>query len=147
MGHNDSVIGWAEIVAISSSIAHSAAMAAGIGFLLVAAFQVALALGAQWGRAAWGGTHEGRLPRYLRIASGFAAVFWVLAASVLFARAGHELIPLPIEVARWGTWVLFGLSALGALMNLASGSKLERLIWSPVSALLAALCLGVALSG
>jgi hypothetical protein len=42
--------------------------------------------------------------------------------------------------------VLFGLSALGALMNLASKSRLERLIWSPVSAILAALTLLVALS-
>jgi hypothetical protein len=136
-----------ELMAISSSTTHSVAMAAGTGFLLVAAFQVALALGAPWGRAAWGGAHDGRLPRNLRIASGFAVVFWILAASVVFARAGHELIPIPFEVARWATWVLFGLSALGALMNLASRSKLERLIWSPVSALLAVLCLVVALSG
>jgi hypothetical protein len=135
------------VIAISSSTAHSAALAAGAGFLLVAGFQVALAVGAPWGKAAWGGAHEGRLPRNLRISSAFAAVFWILAASVLFARAGHELIPLSSTVARWGTWVLFGLSALGALMNLASRSRLERLIWSPVSALLAVLCLLVALSG
>jgi hypothetical protein len=121
-------------------------MAAAVGFLLIAGFQMALALGAPWGRAAWGGAHQGRLPRTLRIASGFAAVFWILAASVLLKRAGHELIPLSFSVARWGTWVLFGLSVLGALMNLASRSRLERLIWSPVSAILAVLCLLVALS-
>jgi hypothetical protein len=135
-----------QIAAISSSTTHSAAVAAGAGFLLVAGFQVALALGAPWGRAAWGGTHEGRLPRSFRIASGFAAVFWILAASVLFARAGHELIPVPSSFAWWGTWVLFGLSAIGAMMNLASKSRLERLIWSPVSAILGALTLLVALS-
>ena len=134
------------ITAISSSTAHSAAMAAAVSFLLIAGFQVALALGAPWGRAAWGGAHEGRLPRNLRIASGFAAVFWVAAALVILARAGYDFPPLPSGVARDGTWVLFGLSALGALMNLASRSKLERLIWSPVSALLAVLCLLVALS-
>ena len=73
-------------------------------------------------------------------------MFWVLAASVLFTRAGYELFPLPSTLARWGTWVLFGLSALGALVNLASRSRLERLIWSPVSGILAALCLVVARS-
>jgi hypothetical protein len=80
------------------------------------------------------------------MASGFAAVFWVAAAFVILARAGYEVSPLPSGVARDGTWVLFGLSALGTVMNLASRSKLERLIWSPVSALLAVLCLLVALS-
>ena len=62
------------------------------------------------------------------------------------SSSAHELISIPFTVARWGTWVLFGLSALGALMNLASRSRLERLIWSPVSAVLAALCLIVALA-
>jgi len=132
------------ITAISSSTAHSAAMAAAVGFLLIAGFQVALALGAPWGRAAWGGAHEGRLPRNLRIASGFAAAFWVLAAFVMLGSVGH----FP-HIATYGPglpWALFGLSALGAVMNLASRSRLERLIWSPVSALLAVLCLLVALS-
>ena len=108
---------------------------------------MALALGAPWGRAAWGGTNEGVLPRSLRIASGFAALFWLMAANVLLQRAGHAPVPLPFNVARWATWALFGLSALGAVVNLASKSRLERLIWSPASALLAALCLVVALSG
>src|SRR5918996_2324546 len=105
------------MVAISSSTTHSAAIAAGAGFLLVAGFQVGLALGAPWGRAAWGGSHEGRLPGNLRVASGFAALFWVLAASVLFLRAGYEPVTLPSTLARWGPWVLFGLSVLGALVN------------------------------
>jgi len=129
----------------STSAVHAAAMATGVGFLLVAGFQVALALGAPWGRAAWGGANEGRLPRKLRVASAAAAAVWVFLASLIFERAGHELIPLPFTVGAWVPWVLFGLSLLGAVMNLASRSRLERLIWSPVSALLAALCLVVAL--
>lgn len=133
------------LTAISSATAHSAAMAAGFGFLLIAAFQVALALGTPWGRAAWGGAHEGRLPSNLRIASAVAAIFWLLLASLIFARAGHELIPLPFTVPAWVPWALFGLLAVGALMNLVSRSKLERMIMTPVAAVLAALCLVVAL--
>jgi hypothetical protein len=132
-------------VEISSDVARSAAVVAAVGFLFVAAFQTALALGAPWGRAAWGGAHQGRLPQRLRIASGFAALFWVAAAFVVLARAGYDISPFPFAVARWGTWALFGLSALGAVINLVSRSRLERLIWSPVSALLALLCLAVAL--
>jgi hypothetical protein len=122
----------------------AAAMAA-IGFVLVAGFQVALALGAPWGRAAWGGAHE-RLPIALRVASAFAAVVWAVAALVVLARAGLDWSPIPFRAATWGTWILFGLLLLGTVMNLASRSRLERLIQTPVAAVLAILCLLVALA-
>jgi hypothetical protein len=115
-----------------------------VGFVLVAGFQVALALGAPLGRAAWGGTHD-RLPTRLRIASGFAAVVWIMAALVVLGSGGHSLSPFPSGVERVGTWVLFGLLALGAVMNIASRSKWERFLMSSVAALLAVLCLIVAL--
>lgn len=118
-------------------------MAAAVGFLLLAVFQVVLALGAPWGRAAWGGAHE-RLPTGLRIASVFAALFWMAAAVAMLARAGHEVIPLP-TIGDWLPWTLFGFLVLGTLMNLASRSRLERLIQSPIAAVLAVLCLLVAL--
>ena len=123
----------------------SAAAMAAIGFVLVAGFQAALALGAPWGRAAWGGAHE-RLPNALRVASAFAAAFWVVAALVVLARAGFDWSPIPFSVATWGAWVLFGMLLLGAVMNLASRSRLERLIQTPVAAVLAILCLLVALA-
>jgi hypothetical protein len=122
----------------------AAAMAA-IGFVLVAGFQVALALGAPWGRAAWGGGHV-RLPIALRVASAFAAVFWAVAALVVLARAGFDWSPISFSAATWGTWILFGLLLLGTVMNLASRSRLERLIQTPVAAVLAILCLLVALA-
>jgi hypothetical protein len=42
--------------------------------------------------------------------------------------------------------VLFGLLVVGTLMNLASRSRLERLIQTPMAAVLAILCLLVAIS-
>jgi hypothetical protein len=114
------------------------------GFVLVASFQAALALGAPWGRAAWGGAHR-RLPGGLRIASAVAVVLWLVAALVVLARAGYGWSPIPLSVARWGTWLLFGLLVVGTLMNLASRSRPERLIQTPVAAVLAILCLVVAL--
>jgi hypothetical protein len=115
-----------------------------VGFVLVAGFQVALALGAPLGRAAWGGAHH-RLPTGLRIASGFSAGLWIVAAWMVLARGGHTGSPFPSAVERVGPWVLFALLALGALMNLASRSKWERFLMSSVAALLAVLCLIVAL--
>jgi hypothetical protein len=124
--------------------AETAAVLAAIGFVLLSGFQIALALGAPWGKAAWGGAYV-RLPRRFRIASAVAAVFWLVAALVVLARAGFDGSPIP-DVATWGTWVLFGLLVVGTFLNLASRSRLERLIQAPVAAVLAILCLLVALS-
>ena len=136
--------GAMDVAALTGGTARSAAVMAAVGFVLVASFQVALALGAPWGKAAWGGAHE-RLPNGLRIASSFAGVLWLAAALVVLARAGYEWSPLPFSVARWGTWVLVGMLLLGTLMNLASRSRLERLIQTPIAAILSILCLLVAL--
>lgn len=126
--------------------ARSAAVAAAVGFLVIAAFQLALALGAPLGRAAWGGTHV-RLPTGLRIASAFAVGVWVLAALIVLGRAGFRVSPLPPAFVRWGTWILVGVSVLGALMNFASRSSWERFIWGPAALILAVLCLVVAQGG
>ena len=51
-----------------------AAVAAAVLMGMVGLFQLALAAGAPWGEAAWGGRHEGTLPTGLRVASGVAGV-------------------------------------------------------------------------
>jgi hypothetical protein len=121
----------------------TAATVAAVGFGVIAAFQAALALGAPLGRAAWGGKHV-RLPTRLRIGSAVALVVWIVAALVVLARAGVDASPIPAGVARWGTWVLFGLLVIGALMNAASSSRWERFGWAPFSLVLAVLTFVVA---
>jgi hypothetical protein len=133
-------------LATGSLPARTPAFAAAVGFLAIAAFQVALALGAPLGRGAWGGAHD-HLPVGLRIASAFAVGVWVLAALIVLGRAGFEVSPLPLGFVRWGTWILVGMLAVGALMNFASQSSWERFLWGPVSLILAVLCLVVARSG
>ena len=122
-----------------------AAMAAAVGFLLIAAFQVALALVAPLGRAAWGGGYDEQLPMGLRIASGVAVAVWVLAALIVLGRAGFRVVRLPYGVLRWGTWVLVVLMFVGTLMQFASSSGWERFGWGPVALILGVLCLFVAL--
>jgi hypothetical protein len=139
------VNGGLELAAVAEGMARSIAAVAAVGFVLVASFQGALALGAPWGRAAWGGSRD-RLPSGLRIASGFAAVLWLLAALVVLSRAGYDWSPIPRGLARWGTWLLCGMLVIGTLMNLASRSRLERLVQTPVAAALSILCLLVALA-
>lgn len=122
----------------------TAAVLAAVGFVVIAAFQLALALGAPFGEAAWGGRRPGRLPAGLRLASGIATVFWLLATLVVLARGGFDVPTIPSVVARWGTWALVGLLPLGALMNLISSSRWERFVWGPLALILAVLSLVVA---
>jgi hypothetical protein len=113
-------------------------MAAAVGSAAIAAFQLALALGAPLGRAAWGGAYP-QLPTGLRVASVVAFVIWLLAALIVLGRAGVRVVPLPAVVVRWGTWVLAALFALSGLLNLASSSVWERFLWGPFGLIMAVL--------
>jgi hypothetical protein len=125
--------------------ARTAAVLAAAGFLTIAGFQVALALGAPLGHAAWGGRQR-HLSTRLRIGSAVAVVIWILAALIVLGRAGFQVSPLPHAVERWGTWILVALLPVGALMNVASSSRWERYLWGPLALILAALTLVVALN-
>jgi len=111
----------------------------------VVLFQIGLAAGKPWGRAAWGGQHSGILPRRLRIASAIvaAAVYPLLIA---YIASSAELAPgraLPGAGAAM-MWALAGFFVLGAVMNAVSRSPIERW-WAPVALLLAGCCALVAL--
>ncbi len=120
-----------------------AGILAAVGFLVIAAFQAALALGAPLGRAAWGG-RTAVLPDRLRRASAVAVAVWIVAAAVILGRAGVIEVPLPSLALTAGAWLLVALSGLGTLVNVASSSPWERSGWAPYSAVLALLSLIVA---
>src|SRR5919106_6499883 len=90
-----------------------AAIAAAIGFVVIAGFQLAVALGAPLGRAAWGGAYE-RLPVSLRIASAIAVLVWSLAALIVLRRGGGLLFfcfpPPPPGGGPGGAWAGFFLA-------------------------------------
>ena len=140
---NSTKVGVRE-VKVSTGRVRSAAMAAAAGFLAMAAYQAAIALGAPLGGASWGGAYDGQLPIGLRIASGAAVGVYVLAALIVLGRGGFQGVPLPYGVLRWGTWALVGLMFVGMLMNLASSSGWERFGLGPVTLILGVLCLFVA---
>lgn len=116
------------------------------GLLVIALFQLSLALGAPFGSAALGGTHEGQLPTNLRVVSAIAAAMWLLAALVVMGRAGLQDTPLPNALLRPGAWIMVGVLGVGALLNFASASPWERFMWGPFSLVLAGLCALVARS-
>jgi uncharacterized membrane protein YhhN len=64
----------------------------------------------------------------------------VLAAMIVFGRAGYWESRVPAAIFRWGTWVLVGGMALSALANFASPTASERFLLGPSALLLAFLC-------
>jgi hypothetical protein len=107
--------------------ARAVALAGSAGLL---AFQVGLAAGAPWGALAWGGRYEGVLPRELRVAS--AASTLVYAGSL--AAAGSRTGSARLTRVRTAYTILY---AVGTVMNAASRSTPERVLWTPVAGALA----------
>lgn len=108
--------------------ASRAGKAAAVLLLGVAGFQGALALGAPWGAAAYGGAHPGVLPDSFRSGSAAASGVYIMLA----AAAGTSLAAPALR--RRVTSGTAGLMAIGAAANLASPSLVERMIWTPVTA-------------
>jgi hypothetical protein len=99
-----------------------AVWACGVGL-----FQVALAVGAPWGAAAWGGANAGVLPVGYRVASGVSAVVWAGVAAV---AAGRLLGPVGRRRLLLG---IAAYSSLGIALNAASPSGVEKAVWVPAT--------------
>lgn len=117
-----------------------AAIVAVVLLALVSVFQIALALGAPLGYAAWGGRYGGVLPEKLRVASGVTGVVvYPLIGLYVLASTGLIKAGWMPGTGRTGMWILAGLFTLGTLANFASRSKRER-YWGPVSLAIAVCC-------
>lgn len=108
----------------------AAARGVAVGLLgVLGGFQMALAAGAPWGSAAYGGKHPGVLPTRLRVVSAAAVPVY----GALFVLVARE--PLG-QRQRRAHEVVAGLFAAAVLLNLASPSRAER-GWAPVCAAIA----------
>ncbi len=110
----------------------------------VIAFQLALALGAPWGRYAMGGAFPGRFPPPMRVAAVVQAILIALLAVVVLSAAGLVLPDLA-TAAPWLVWVAVVVSAIAVVLNVISRSAGERRIWVPVATVLLVSSLLVAL--
>jgi len=123
----------------------AAAIVAVTLLVVLAVFQMALAAGAPWGAAAYGGSRPGVLPKGMRINSlvfGIAiypiCILYVLDAGGV---AESSWLPGPRPIVMWALTVLF---AIGTVANFASRSRVERL-WGPVSLLIGVCCAIIAI--
>jgi hypothetical protein len=132
-----------NILSRSDRAVRTAAVLAAIGFAGIVVFQLALAAGAPWGHAAWGGANA-ELTTAQRVGSAVAVVLWTAAALVVLGRAGFWEAGRLARLFRWGTWAVVVLLSLSAVVNVASQSRWENFILGPLSLLLAILCAVVA---
>jgi hypothetical protein len=110
----------------------------------LAVFQLLLVAGAPLGRFAWGGQNA-VLPANLRIGSVVAIVLYGAFALIILEAAGGVGL-LPRGLVGVAIWLLTGYFALGIVLNAVSRSRPERLVMTPVSLALTAVCLVLALN-
>jgi hypothetical protein len=127
----------------SSLSAVLAVVAAGL-VLVAVGFQVALAAGAPWGAAAYGGRAarpDGTLPPAYRVGSAVTVAVLAAAGSVVLLRGGVVGDADPsdgrLTGALWVVAVLFGVNTVG---NLAGRHPVERWGMSALTLALAILC-------
>ena len=103
--------------------------------VIVITFQLALALGAPWGEYAMGGAYPGQMPPALRLAALVQAALLFLLAAVILSRAGVAFTGWK-SLSRWLAWLAVVFSGTSLLLNLATPSANERLLWAPVAFLM-----------
>jgi len=126
------------------------AVIAAVLFGLLAALQMALALGAPLGNIVYGGrvaSAGDALPGPWRIASGAAALVLVGFAWIILARGGVLTTSVSSTVVTVLAWMVVAYMAINTAMNLASRDRIERYLLGGVTAVLVVLCAIVAAAG
>lgn len=127
------------------STAATAANIATVLFGIVIILQLLLALGILPVTMAWGGTQTELTPA-LRLASVAAAVVMALFAYVIRRRAGLIGDPPPSTLIKIFSWIITAFMVLNTLGNLASQSTAEKILFTPLTILLAICCFIVSIS-
>lgn len=112
---------------------------------IVIAFQLALAAGVPWGDLTMGGAFPGRLPVRMRVAAVGSAVLLCAFGAIVAARAGLAFAGWQRAAGRL-IWVVVAYAVIGVLLNAATPSARERMLWLPVALVLAGCAVRVARS-
>ncbi len=99
--------------------------------VLTIGFQIALGLGAPWGRFTLGGKYPDVLPMKARLIPVFSTVVLAFFIAIVLTRAGL-IRPDLLEPSRIAIWLPVTYMALGLGLNSVSKSKPERRLWVPV---------------
>ncbi|MEY2737027.1 MAG: hypothetical protein RL683_145, partial [Actinomycetota bacterium] len=91
-----------------------------------------------WGEYTQGGGTKGKLGRGGRIGAAVSIVILLVMSQAILATQNTGLfVGLPGWLLETLKWLTFAYSVLGVLMNWASRSQKERMIWGPFASVMA----------
>jgi len=103
----------------------------------VVAFQIALVLGAPWGDYTQGGAATGSLPTSGRVLAALSIVILTAFALAILARVGWgPLRGAPRRLVSVLAWISVAYAVVAVVLNAATPSARERMVWVPVSVVL-----------
>jgi hypothetical protein len=111
----------------------------------VCIFQLALVLGAPWGRFTLGGRWKDRLPPKIRFIPAASLILLGFFCLVILARVELAFVAL-YQLSHSFIWFVVFYCAFGSFANAITPSKSERDLWVPVVLLMLVLSLIVATS-
>ena len=121
----------------SVPLAVLAARGAAVVMVGVAAFQVALVLGAPWGAYTQGGQTRGALDASGRVLAAIScAILLVMAAAILARVHDGPLKGAPRKLVTALAWFATVYSAAAVVLNLATESASERAVFAPAATVL-----------
>jgi hypothetical protein len=129
----------------NAAVIHTSANVATVLFAVVVVLQILLALGILPISMAWGGRQSVLTPM-LRLASLASALVLGLFAYVIRRRAG---LAGPADVSvlvRVLAWAATAYMAFNTVANLASQTRAERLVFTPITLVLTVVCFIVSIS-
>ncbi len=104
----------------------------------VIGFQIALILGAPWGRITQGGQVEGPLPPSGRMVAAVSiAILMGMALAILSADGRWPGWPA------WTGWMAVAVNALSMILNWITPSAPERRLWGPIMTVMFALAVAI----
>lgn len=107
-------------------------------------FQLALALGMPWGDLAMGGMDPGVYSTPMRISALVQIVIYLVLGLIVLIEGGlirPKIKPYPKGLI----WIVVVLMAIGTVLNMITPSEKERLLWTPVAAIMFICALRIAL--
>lgn len=114
-------------------MARLAATAYAVLILGVVAFQLAVAAGAPWGEFTQGGATSGVLPTAGRLVALLSACLLGVLAMAVLGRAGIGPWRAKRRLSTALAWIAVAYAAVAVVVNAATPSAGERIIWLPVS--------------
>jgi hypothetical protein len=122
----------------------TAAIISAVILMTIAIFQILLLLGFPLAEYSWGGKYKGVLPPRLRMMSLLSAILLCLMGIIFLMHTKVLSIGdnIPTNILVWIITIFLGLNTLG---NLASKSKKEKIVMTPLAGIAFVSCLFVSI--